>query len=297
MRHARRLLHVVGDDRDGVVAGQFVDQFLDLGGRDRIESGRRLVEQDHFRADRHGAGDAQALLLAARQAEAAGVQLVLHLGPQRGPLQRRFDARVHLRLRQLLIEADAEGDVVIDRHRKRRRLLEHHADARAQKIEVEAGREDVLPVEHHLALGALAGIEVIHAVEHAQKRRLAAARRADERRHLAVVSRFSETSLSACVCAIIEIEAAHDDFLRLGGRRPGPASGPARRCSCSNSLQISFLSGRGGENARQDAQREHREGQDERARPGELLLFGVGAAGEFVNDRAAGSTSGRADRR
>src|SRR4051794_40545330 len=34
---AGRLLHVVGDDGDGVVLGQFLDQFLDLGGRNRIE--------------------------------------------------------------------------------------------------------------------------------------------------------------------------------------------------------------------------------------------------------------------
>ena len=145
MRDARGLLHVMGDDRDGVIAGQFVDELLDLGGRDRIESGGRLVEQDHFRAERHGAGDAQALLLAAREAETAGVQLVLHLGPERGPMERRFDARIHLRLRQFLIEANAEGDVVIDRHRKRRRLLEHHADARAQEIEVEVGERMFSP--------------------------------------------------------------------------------------------------------------------------------------------------------
>ena len=44
--------------------------------------------------------------------------------------------------------------------------------------------ERCFPAEHDLALGALAGIEVVHAVEHAQQRRLAAARRADERRHL-----------------------------------------------------------------------------------------------------------------
>src|SRR5277367_2461574 len=50
------------------------------------------------------------------------------------------------------------------------------------------------------------------------------------------------------------------------------------------SCRISLLFGRGGENARRDAQRQNREGQDERARPGELLLRGVGAASEFVDD-------------
>ena len=83
-------------------------------------------------------------------------------------------------MRQLLVELDAEGDVLVDRHREGRRLLEHHADARAQQIQVEPRIEDVLAVEQHLALGALAGIEVVHAVEHAQQRGLAAAGRADE---------------------------------------------------------------------------------------------------------------------
>ena len=46
------------------------------------------------------------------------------------------------------------------------------------------GDEDVLAVEEHLALGALVRIEVVHAVEHAQQRGLAAAGRADEGGHL-----------------------------------------------------------------------------------------------------------------
>src|SRR6185369_6319609 len=37
---ARRLLHVVGDDRDAVLVAQLADQLLDLCGRDRVE-GRR----------------------------------------------------------------------------------------------------------------------------------------------------------------------------------------------------------------------------------------------------------------
>jgi hypothetical protein len=62
----------VGHDRDRVVGLQFVDQLLDLRGRDRVERRARLVEQDDLRLDGDGAGDAQALLLPARQAEAVG---------------------------------------------------------------------------------------------------------------------------------------------------------------------------------------------------------------------------------
>src|SRR5258708_4776590 len=125
------LLHVVGDDGDRIVFRQFLDQFLDLGGRNRIERRARLVEQDHLGPHRNGTGDAKPLLLAAGQAQAGGVELVLDLVPQSAAAQRLFDAAVHLGFGNLLVEADAEGDVLIDRHRKRRRLLEHHADAGA----------------------------------------------------------------------------------------------------------------------------------------------------------------------
>src|ERR1700719_2185064 len=139
----RGLLHVMRDDGDGVVLRQFLDQFLDLGGRDRVQRRTRLVEQDHLGPHRNGAGDAKPLLLAAGQAQARGVELVLDLVPQRAAAQRLFDAAVHFGFRDLLVEADAERDVLIDRHRKRRRLLEHHADPRPQQIEIEPGIEDV----------------------------------------------------------------------------------------------------------------------------------------------------------
>src|SRR4051812_12521192 len=115
VRDARRLLHVMRHDDDRVVLLQLVDQLLDLGGRDRIERRARLVEQDDLGLHRHGAGDAEPLLLAARQAEAARVQLVLDLVPQRSAAQRQLDAGVELGARQLLVEPDAEGDVLVDR--------------------------------------------------------------------------------------------------------------------------------------------------------------------------------------
>ncbi len=62
----RRLLHVMRHDGDGVVFFQFLDQFFDLCGRDRIERRARLIEQNDFGANRDGARDAQALLLTTR---------------------------------------------------------------------------------------------------------------------------------------------------------------------------------------------------------------------------------------
>ena len=73
-----------GDDHDRVVVGQFVDQFLDFGGGDRIERRAGLVEQDDFGPHRDGARNAKPLLLTAGKALAIGVELVLNLLPQRG---------------------------------------------------------------------------------------------------------------------------------------------------------------------------------------------------------------------
>src|SRR5712672_3421410 len=68
--NTRGLLHIMRDDGDGVVLRQLLDQFLDLGGRNRIERRARLVEQDHLGPHRDGARNAQSLLLPAGQAEA-----------------------------------------------------------------------------------------------------------------------------------------------------------------------------------------------------------------------------------
>src|SRR6476619_7506771 len=93
--NAGRLLHVVGHDYDRVVAFEFGDQLFDATGGDRIECRRRFVEQEYVRAQRHRTRDAQPLLLPAGQAERALFQLVLHFVPQRGLVQRPFDALLH----------------------------------------------------------------------------------------------------------------------------------------------------------------------------------------------------------
>ena len=91
VRDARRLLHVVRDDDDRVVLLQLEDQLLDLLGRDRVERGARLVHQQHLGLVAERAGDAEPLLLAARQAGAALVEPVLHLVPQRRLAQAALD--------------------------------------------------------------------------------------------------------------------------------------------------------------------------------------------------------------
>src|SRR4029079_8728997 len=46
--HTRSLLHVVGNDHDGVIVLELVNQLLDFGGGDRVERRAWLVEQDHL---------------------------------------------------------------------------------------------------------------------------------------------------------------------------------------------------------------------------------------------------------
>src|SRR5437016_2259686 len=108
--HPRGLLHVVGHDDDRVVLLELIDQLLDLGGRDRIERGARLVEQDHLRAHRDGARDTQSLLLAARQAQPIDVELILDLLPQRGAAERLLDAGIEIGAPEPVVEPDAERD-------------------------------------------------------------------------------------------------------------------------------------------------------------------------------------------
>src|SRR5690606_3490247 len=107
---------------------------------------------------------------------------------------------------------DTEGDVLIYGHRERRRLLEDHADARAQQIEILLRRKNILAIEQNLALGPLVRIEIVHAVQDPQESRFPATRGADERRHLLFVERqidgFEDPRLS-----IIEIEISHRNLL------------------------------------------------------------------------------------
>src|SRR5260221_10558893 len=145
LRHAGRLLHVVGDNDDGEPLAQLMNQLLDLGRRDRIQRRGRFVQQKDLGTDRDGAGNAQALLLAARQRQGAVVELVLDLFPQCGLTKRVLDAVVDLGLRQFLVIAKRKSDVVADRGNERGRPLEHHADL-APKF-----RERMPAIEHILA--------------------------------------------------------------------------------------------------------------------------------------------------
>ena len=215
VRDARGLLHVVRDDHDRVLVLELVDQVLDPRRRDRVEGRGRLVHQDHVRLDGERARDAEALLLTAREAERVLLQPVLDLVPERGVPERALDALVEALLHAE--DARAERDVVVDRLGERVRLLEDHADAAANLDRVDVRAVEVAVVVEHLAFDAGAGDEVVHAVEAADERALAAARRPDERRHEVLLDVEADT-LEGDVARVAHGQVAH------GEHRLGPAA-------------------------------------------------------------------------
>jgi hypothetical protein len=118
----------------------------------------------------------------AGQGQPAARKDVLHFLPEVGALERVLHDLVEFRLLPHSVQLGAVRDVVVDRHGERVRLLEDHPDASPEVHGIDAGRVHVLAVEQYLALDARPRDEVVHAVEAAQERRLAASRRPDERR-------------------------------------------------------------------------------------------------------------------
>ena len=98
-----------------------------------IERGARFIHEDDAGLDGDGAGDAQALLLAAGKPQPAGVQAVLHFVPQRGAAQALLDDFIELLAVVDALDLQPVGDVLVDRFGKRIRLLKDHADLAAQR--------------------------------------------------------------------------------------------------------------------------------------------------------------------
>src|SRR3954447_4790074 len=122
-----RRLNVVRDDDRGHVQLrlQVDDHLVDLLRRDRIESGRRLVVEDHLRIEHDRSRQADALAHAAREIDRhqmLGVRQVHQLQP----LAHRARDLVVAHLRML---AQRKGDVLEDGHRiEQRAALEQHPE-------------------------------------------------------------------------------------------------------------------------------------------------------------------------
>jgi hypothetical protein len=227
----------VRHDDDRVLLDEFEHQLLDPARGDRVERRAGLVHEDHVGLDRERPRDAEALLLAARHAEGVLLEAVLHLVPQRAAAQRALDDLVH---RALHAEhAGPEGDVVVDRLGEGVRLLEDHPDPLAHLHRVDPRAVEILAVEEHPAVDRRARDEVVHAVERAQQRGLAAARRADERGDAVRVDLHVDVAHGglAAVGDRHVLEAEHGSFLawpptvlvpRGGGRVRGAEAAVGR---------------------------------------------------------------------
>ena len=121
--------------------------------------------------------------------------------------------------------AQAVGDVVVDRFRKWIRFLEDHADAPPEIDHVQAGSVDVDAFNPDRAARNLRDIdEIVHPVQTTQERRLAAARRSDEggdrsRRNAQV------DVVQDLVRAVVEIEMLDLDHAALALAASGIGAG------------------------------------------------------------------------
>ena len=159
----------MGNDDDGVLGFQFVDQLFDFQRGDRVERRAGFVKQQHFRLNCHGAGDHQTLLLTTGQAESRLVQTVFDLIPQCCAFQCPFHGFIEHALLVNTLDAQAVNHVLVNALGERVGLLEHHADAATQLSYVLTFTVDVLTVEVDFAFYAAAVNQIIHPVEGAQQ--------------------------------------------------------------------------------------------------------------------------------
>ena len=139
----------------------------------RIEIGQRLVHQQHGRLDGERARHRDALALPARELRGIAREQRLDM-QQRG---RALDLALHARLRRAR-HAQPEGDILEHgQMREYRIVLEHHREPALPRRQV----RHVAPADQH-APAALP----LEPRDDAQQRRLAAARRPEQREELAV---------------------------------------------------------------------------------------------------------------
>ena len=170
----------VAEHRDVELAGDLADEGHHLARDLRVEARGRLVDQQQLRVLDQGAGDADALALAAGEAVGALVDVLGEADPVE-QAQRLGDVVLGVHAQdaaQRAGVAEPAGQHVVH-HREpldQVELLEDHADVAALQPHLGIGElEQVDAVEHDLAAGRLD-----QPVDAADQRRLAGAARADD---------------------------------------------------------------------------------------------------------------------
>ena len=197
------------DERDAEASRELTDRLVEAGRGDRIQAGRRLVQEEDPGIQRHGPGDARALLHSPRE----GGRL-LRGGREQADLVElgRGDEILLLgaEVRELV---EREADVLEHGHRaEERAALVHHAELAQQAESVLAlGGHDVLAVEEDPARGR--PVEADHDL---QKRALPAARTAEDHEDLAAPDLERDVLLDHVVAVGDRDVLDRDDDRRCG---------------------------------------------------------------------------------
>jgi hypothetical protein len=191
---------VVGHEHRGgrQLGMQPLDLDAHLGAQLGVEVAERLVEQEDQRIAHDAAAKRHALLLAAGKLSGAALQQVVQ--PQ--DLGSAVDRGLDLALGHLLV-AQAESEIVVDAHVLIERvILKHHGDIAVARRQM---------VDHAIADADLTARDVLEAGDHAQGRRLAAARRADQRHELLVGDREVDVPHGVMERTVVLVELAEND--------------------------------------------------------------------------------------
>ena len=223
--------HLVGhDDHRHALLGQLAHDVEDAAHQLGVERARGLVEEHDVGLHRQGARDGHALLLAAGELVGEVVGALgetdageLLTGDARGLLGA---ATQHL----LLGEHDVVQGVEV---REQVELLEHHAHALADVVDVGLGVGDVLALEDNPAARGL-----LEAVQAAQHSGLARAGGAEHDHDLAAVDVDVDAAQDHGLAeALVQVDDAQDGLLARGDVLLGPAHGgvthgwlPSRQC-------------------------------------------------------------------
>src|SRR5216684_8016739 len=203
--HSIEAVQIVRHHENGQpeVAAQPLDELVVVRRADRIEAGRRLVQKQHFRVERQGAGQAGALAHAARK---LGGPLVAGVRRQADQSHLERGDLAHGWLFQAGMLADRHDDVVGHRERgEQRAVLELHARPGLQValgLAVHRASVDSQDLNGPLA-------RLVEADDGAQQHRLAGARAAHQSDDLAA--------------KYVEIEIVMDDVVaELGAHAAQP---------------------------------------------------------------------------
>jgi hypothetical protein len=117
---------------------ELAEDLFDAHGGDGIDGDGELVEAEDFGVVGEGAGEGEALLLAAGEVGAGEGQAVLDLVPEHGAAEAGFDDVVEFGFSGDARAAGGEGDVFADGEGEADREGGDHADAAAERVEIGA---------------------------------------------------------------------------------------------------------------------------------------------------------------